>query len=85
MEEVEKANPVVHNLFLQVLDRGQFEDKNLRENVSFGGTILIFTTNLGKDLYTGRRLPGVRDTPVASRGVVEALRASPHLSPGSRP
>lgn len=88
IDEVEKAHPAVHNLFLQVLDRGMLEDKFLRENVSFSETIVIFTTNLGRELYTSSKVPGQMNLPVQSREVMEALRSSvnpmtgmPALSP----
>jgi len=89
VDEVEKAFPTVHNLFLQVLDRGVLEDKFHKKNVSFGKTTIVFTTNLGKDLYMSPNQSGALALHQVSRpAVMEALRASedpmtgqPSLSP----
>ncbi len=79
IDEVEKAHPVVHNLFLQVLDRGQLEDKYTKDNASFGETIIIFTTNLGKELYaTGAAAGPLASVNVSRAAVLEALRNAPH-------
>ena len=79
IDEVEKAHPVVHNLFLQVLDRGQLEDKYKKENASFGETIVIFTTNLGKELYaTGAAAGPLAHVNISRAAVLEALRNAPH-------
>lgn len=82
VDEVEKASTTVHNLFLQILDRGQLEDKNLRENVTFGDTIVVFTTNLGKDLYSRKQMPGFLNAPVESREVLDALRSARDMTTG---
>lgn len=74
VDEVEKANRTVHNLFLQILDRGMLEDKNTQENVSFGGTVLIITTNLGKDLYQSPNQSGfLSQFPISRPAVFEAM------------
>jgi len=82
IDEVEKASTTVHNLFLQILDRGHLEDKNTRENVSFGDTIVVFTTNLGKDLYSRKQTAGFLNAPVESREVLDALRSSVDMTTG---
>ena len=46
LDEIEKANPEVFNLLLQVLDDGRLTDSNGR-TVSFKNTILIMTSNAG--------------------------------------
>ncbi len=74
VDEVEKANPVVHNLFLQILDRGVLEDKHTRENVSFGETTIVFTTNLGRELYASPNQSGfLSQFPISRPAVLEAL------------
>lgn len=45
-DEVEKANPEVFNLFLQVLDDGRLTDGHGR-TVDFRNTVLIMTSNIG--------------------------------------
>ena len=48
-DEIEKANPEVFNILLQVLDDGRLTDGQGR-TVNFKNTILIMTSNLGSDL-----------------------------------
>ena len=47
-DEVEKANPEVLNLLLQILDDGRITDSNGR-TVDFKNTIIIMTSNLGSE------------------------------------
>ena len=51
LDEIEKASLEVIHLFLQVLDAGRLRDGRTNQEVSFTDTILIFTTNAGKELY----------------------------------
>jgi ATP-dependent Clp protease ATP-binding subunit ClpC len=53
LDEVEKAHPAVHHLFLQVFDDGRLTD-SLGRQVSFKETIIIMTSNLG---WHGRGAP----------------------------
>lgn len=50
-DEIEKASLEVIHLFLQVLDAGRLRDNRTDREVEFRDTILIFTTNAGKQLY----------------------------------
>ncbi len=50
-DEIEKAHPSAIYLFLQVLDAGVLRDNKTNVEVSFKDTILVFTTNAGKNLY----------------------------------
>ncbi|MBQ4066724.1 MAG: AAA family ATPase [Clostridia bacterium] len=50
-DEVEKAHQVIINLFLQMLDAGRLRDNFTDREVSFKDTIIIFTTNAGRELY----------------------------------
>jgi ATP-dependent metalloprotease FtsH len=52
-DEIEKAHLNTIQLFLQILDAGLLQDDYLDEPVSFYDTIIIFTTNAGKQLYEG--------------------------------
>lgn len=46
MDEIEKADPEVYNLFLQVLDDGYLTD-NYGSKIDFHNVIILFTTNVG--------------------------------------
>lgn len=50
-DEIEKAHAQVILLFLQILDEGRCIDKFYNKNVDFRNTIIIMTTNAGKQLY----------------------------------
>ena len=47
-DEIEKANPEVFNILLQILDNGRLTDAKGR-NVNFKNTILIMTSNVGSE------------------------------------
>ena len=47
-DEIEKADPEVHNLLLQVLGEGRLTDA-LGRTVSFSNTVIIMTSNLGAE------------------------------------
>lgn len=51
-DEIEKAHINVIHLFLQLLDAGRLRDNFTDKEVSFKDSIIIFTTNAGKQLYT---------------------------------
>lgn len=51
-DEVEKAHISAINLFLQPLDAGKVRDLYDDKEITFTDTILIFTTNAGKQLYS---------------------------------
>lgn len=46
LDEIEKAHPDIHNLLLQVMDRGALTDSNGR-TVNFKNTYVVMTTNAG--------------------------------------
>jgi ATP-dependent Clp protease ATP-binding subunit ClpC len=48
LDEIEKANPKVFDIFLQVLDDGRLTDSQGR-TADFKNTILIFTSNIGSE------------------------------------
>ena len=50
-DEIEKAHLNTIQLFLQILDAGHLHDDFLDKDVQFRDTIVIFTTNAGKQLY----------------------------------
>ena len=51
LDEIEKANPEVFNLFLQILDDGRISDSHGKV-VNFENTIIIMTTNAGSEITT---------------------------------
>ena len=53
LDEIEKANPEVFNVLLQLLDDGRLTDGKGR-TVSFTNTIVIMTSNLGTELIQDR-------------------------------
>lgn len=57
LDEFEKANPQLLNLFLQVLDEGRLTD-NRGKTVSFKNTIIIATSNAGSELLRERQNVG---------------------------
>lgn len=63
MDEIEKAHEKVIYQFLQVLDGGVLTDSYTEESVDFSGTILIFTTNVGKSLYEDRERENLSSIP----------------------
>jgi len=52
-DEIEKAHLHTVHLFLQLLDAGRLHDDFTDKDVSFRDTIVIFTTNAGRQLYEG--------------------------------
>jgi ATP-dependent Clp protease ATP-binding subunit ClpB len=75
-DEVEKANPDVFNVLLQVLDDGILTDGQGR-TVDFKQTIIVLTSNLGSQALS--MLPDGSDAAMAKREVMEAVRA--HFRP----
>lgn len=62
-DEVEKAHINTIHLFLQILDAGRLMDCQIRQEVSFADTIIIMTTNAGKDLYDDATVCDLSSTP----------------------
>ncbi len=75
LDEIEKANPDVFNILLQVLDDGRLTDGQGR-TVDFTNTVLIMTSNLGSDLITrqGTTLGFAADSASAATRQEDALR-----------
>jgi ATP-dependent Clp protease ATP-binding subunit ClpC len=48
LDEFEKADPSIHNLFLQILDDGRLTDNN-GKTVSFANAIVVATSNAGSE------------------------------------
>ena len=55
-DEIEKAHPNVIKIFLSILDGARLENKYTGSMTDFSDTMLIFTTNAGRELYeNGKR------------------------------
>ncbi|OHD54069.1 MAG: hypothetical protein A2Y33_10145 [Spirochaetes bacterium GWF1_51_8] len=60
-DEIEKANPDVFNIFLQILDEGKVTD-SLGNKVNFRNTIIIFTSNIGTERLSQKSIMGFGDS-----------------------
>lgn len=60
LDEFEKANPKILDLFLQVLDEGRLTD-NLGRTASFVSTIIIATSNAGSEFIREKYIEGMGD------------------------
>jgi ATP-dependent Clp protease ATP-binding subunit ClpB len=76
-DEVEKANPEVLNVMLQLLDDGRLTDGKGR-TVDFKNTVVIMTSNVGSHFIAERSAEGALDEGTR-RQVMDALRA--HFRP----
>ena len=71
LDEVEKAHPDVHEIFLQVFDKGWMEDGEGRV-IDFKNTIIMLTSNVGSDLIMNMcKDPSLLPNP---EGLTEAMR-----------
>lgn len=71
LDEVEKANVAVQEIFYQVFDKGMLQDDKGTE-VNFKNTIIILTSNVGTD--TVMKLCADPDTRPEPEALAEALR-----------
>ena len=71
-DEIEKAGKSIILLLLRLLDEGICHDHFHNQDISFQDSILIFTTNVGKQLYEGAE--GENLTAYADRIVIDSLR-----------
>lgn len=69
-DEIEKAHISVIRLFLQILGSGNLTDAYTQKTVSFSNTIVIFTSNVGKDLYADR---SVKLSNLPERVIIDAI------------
>jgi ATP-dependent Clp protease ATP-binding subunit ClpA len=81
-DEIEKANPDVFNILLQILDEGRITDAKGRV-VNFKNTVIILTSNLGSDVikeyslgFTDHQRDGVIDQAEMESQLKEILRHS---------
>jgi type VI secretion system protein VasG len=71
LDEVEKANVAVQEIFYQVFDKGMLQDDKGNE-VNFKNTIILLTSNAGTD--TIMKVCADPDTRPDAQGLAEALR-----------
>jgi type VI secretion system protein VasG len=71
LDEVEKANVAVQEIFYQVFDKGMLQDDRGTE-VNFKNTIIILTSNVGTD--TVMKLCADPDTRPGPEALAEAMR-----------
>jgi len=64
-DEIEKADPEVFNILLQILDDGRLTDSQGR-TVDFKNTIIIMTSNIGSDILL--------ENPSNEKGVLDLLK-----------
>lgn len=79
LDEFEKANPAVHNLFLQVLDEGYLSDA-FGKKVSFSNIIIIATSNAGAE-FIREQLAGGNDQPELSDKLISYVLEKGLFSP----
>lgn len=79
-DEIEKAHLNCIHLFLQILDAGSLQDKFTEENVEFRDTIIIFTTNAGRQLYEENSENNNADIP--RKTILNALETDVHPNTG---
>jgi ATP-dependent Clp protease ATP-binding subunit ClpB len=70
LDEIEKANPDVFNILLQILDDGRLTDGQGRV-VDFKNTVIIMTSNLGSNLIQDL---GTRDQDAVRNAVTGVIR-----------
>jgi len=78
LDEIEKANASVIDLFMQVFDRGMLQDAE-RRHINFSNTLIFMTSNLASDVLFDLYSNDVKDPEV----LLEELR--PHLNQHFRP
>ena len=79
-DEIEKADPEVLNILLQVMDYGTLTDSALRK-VSFRNCMMIMTSNVGAEELTGKASLGfgTEQDEADEMRVLEAVRS--HFTP----
>ena len=79
LDEAEKANQDVMNLFYQVFDKGALADGEGR-NINFKNTVILLTSNLASEIITEMVLS---DQDVSTEEIVSAIRPvlSEHFKP----
>jgi ATP-dependent Clp protease ATP-binding subunit ClpC len=80
LDEFEKANPAIHNLFLQVLDDGRLTD-NKGQTVSFRNAIIIATSNAGSEFIREEVGKGTQLNKAFQQKLLEQLQSKGIFKP----
>ncbi len=72
-DEIEKAHINTIHLFLSILEGGSLTDLYTQQDVDFRQTIVIFTTNAGRDFYEEKR--GMSISALSEATLIDALKA----------
>lgn len=79
-DEIEKAHPKVHNLLLQIMDKGTVTLLNSGQEVNFSNCTVIMTSNVGaremQDTVKNNRIGFSQDAPVEDSKVEAAGMAA---------
>ncbi|MFM7204514.1 MAG: type VI secretion system ATPase TssH [Myxococcota bacterium] len=78
LDEVEKADPEIMNLFYQVFDKGQLADGEGRV-IDFRNTVIFMTSNLGTDVTMHLFKQGVTDVESLNKALKPSL--TKHFKP----
>lgn len=76
LDEIEKADPQLLNIFLQVFDAGRLTDARGRV-VDFSATVILMTSNVGTELYSASTLgyqEQGRNSRVAESSLVKMIK-----------
>ena len=79
-DEIEKADLNTIQLFLQILDAGRLHDDYSDKDVAFKDTLIIFTTNAGRQLYEGEHKYNAAGLP--RQTILNALETDVHPQTG---
>jgi ATP-dependent Clp protease ATP-binding subunit ClpC len=80
LDEFEKANPKIHNLFLQVFDDGRLTD-NKGNTVSFRNAIIIATSNAGSEFIREEIAKGTKVDNTFEHRLLEELESKGIFKP----
>jgi ATP-dependent metalloprotease FtsH len=80
-DEIEKAHLNTIQLFLQIIDAGMLHDDFMDETITFRDTIILFTTNAGRQLYEGNSKANAAGLP--RQVILNALETDTHAQTGT--
>ncbi|MGB5964577.1 MAG: AAA family ATPase [Sulfurimonadaceae bacterium] len=83
-DEIEKTHPGVMSNFLMMLSSGKAEDTHSGETIDFTQTIVVFTSNLGSELYNNQNfIDLMKENPQeANSTIIEAIGREEKLVQG---
>lgn len=72
-DELEKMSTTSINILLRLLNEGELKDEFTEQVIDFSKTFIVFTTNLGREIFEGNEKSNVYSN---SQSVFEVLRTS---------